>query len=564
MEGQMQTIERHSGSRRGARRRIALLSVLPLAACGAAEAVGGQDPAAVPLYDNLGSYHHEISTSVPLAQRYFDQGLRLYYAFNHAEAIRAFDEAARLDPSCAICRWGTALALGPNINMPMDAASGAAAYATVREALALEDHASAKERALIGALATRYAPVPPADRAGLDSAYARAMAEVAERFPADPEVGALYAEALMDLSPWEYWNRDGSPRPDTPRLLERLERVLSAYPEHPGANHFFIHAVEAVDPGRAVPMAERLAALMPGAGHIVHMPGHIYVRVGRYRDAIQANEHAVHADETYIQDNKPAFGIYTLGYYPHNYDFLAFAASLIGRSRQAIEAAEKVSALIPEEMLRAPGMTLLQSLMSRTLQMRIRFGRWDEIQRTPAPAADLLYARALWHYAQGRALAAAGNARAAEDELTRVRAAAANPELADVRLEFNPAPSVLAIASEVLAAHVAAAWEDYARAIDHLRRAVLLEDELVYGEPPEWSIPVRQELGAMLLQAGRAPEAEATYREELERFPENGWSLHGLALSLAAQGRDAEAAEVEGRFKKAWDGADFELPGHPH
>jgi hypothetical protein len=353
----------------------------------------------------------------------------------------------------------------------------------------------------------------------------------------------------MDLSPWSYWNRDRSPRPDTPVLLAHLEHVLTHHPSHPGANHFYIHAVEAVDPQRALPMAERLAGLMPGAGHLVHMPGHIYVRVGRYEDAIRANEHAVHADETYIQDHNPPFGFYVAGYYPHNYDFLAFAASMIGRSRQALEAAEKMVGLSTEEMMRAPGMTFIQHHRTRHLQMKVRFGRWEEILAEPRPAEDAPHALGLWHYARGRALAARGDLRRAGEELAGLRAAAASPALAEAYLEFNPATAILAIAVEVLAGHVAGAAGDHGTAATHLRTAVELEDDLLYGEPPEWSIPVRQELGAVLLAAGRADEAETAYREDLERFPENAWSLAGLSRSLAAQGRAEEAAEAGRRFE---------------
>lgn len=531
-----------------------LLCLLFAAATGA----GAQD-AGVPLYDDLGDHHYAVTTSVPEAQRYFDQGLRLYYAFNHAEAVRAFGEAARLDPRCAVCHWGTALAYGPNINLPMDSASAVAAYDALRRAQALAEHASPKERALIDALAARYASPPPADRAGLDSAYARAMSEVVERYPDDPEARALYAEALMDLSPWYYWERDGTPRPRTQELLAQLERVIADDPDHPGANHFYIHAVEAVDPERAVPMAERLAGLMPGAGHLVHMPGHIYVRVGRYADAIRANEHAVHADETFIQDQSPAFGVYTAGYYPHNYDFMAFAASMIGRSEQAIHAAERMAEIAPEEMLRAPGMTFLQHHRTRHLQFKVRFGRWDEILAAPAPPEDLPHARGIWHYARGRALAATGDLAGAEAELARLRAVAGDPSLAEARLEFNSPVTVLEIAAEVLAGHVAAERDDFTDAVAHLREAARLEDGMVYGEPPEWTVPVRQELGMVLLDAGRPAEAERAFREDLERFPENGWSLHGLARALRAQGRAAEADAAMERFRTIWRDADVQL-----
>lgn len=492
------------------------------------------DPATVPLYDNLGTHHYAVTTTQSQAQAYFDQGLRLYYAFNHAEAIRSFEEAARLDPACAMCRWGKALALGPNINLPMDSASGVAAWEAVREAMARRHQASAKERALIEALERRYTSVPPADRAGLDSLYARAMGELARRYPADPEIATLHAEALMDLSPWNYW-QDGAPRPDTPEILDRLETVLAMSPDHPGANHLYIHAVEAVAPERAVPMAERLAALMPGAGHIVHMPGHIYIRVGRYEDAIRANEHAVHADESWISDQNPGLGVYTAGYYPHNYDFLAFAASMIGRRGQAIEAAEAMPGLVPEEMLGLPGMTFLQHHRTRHLQMKVRFARWDEIRDTPAPAEAFRHARAMWHYAQGRALAATGDADGAAQSLEHLRAIANDPEVAPLPLEFNTSGQVLGVAAEVLAGYVALARGDHEGAVARLRGAAAIEDAMNYGEPPEWSVPVRQDLGAVLLRIGRYAEAERAFREDLVRFPGNTWSLEGLERSLEGQ-----------------------------
>jgi tetratricopeptide (TPR) repeat protein len=516
----------------------------------------------VPLYDDLGSHHYGITTKVPLAQRYFDQGLRLYYAFNHAEAIRAFAEATRQDTTCAMCYWGIALAYGPNFNASMDSTSGVAAYAAIRQAIEREANATAAEQGLIHALAERYRPVPPADRAALDSAYARAMGEVVRRNAGNPEAATLYAEALMDLSPWEYWTRSGAPRPDTPVLLAQLERVMADSPDHPGANHFYIHAVEAVDPERAVSAAERLAGLMPGAGHLVHMPGHIYVRVGRYLDAIRANEHAVHADETYIRDQHPGFGVYLAGYYPHNYDFLAFAASMIGRSAQAIAAADRMPTLVPADMLRAPGMTFLQHHMTRRLQLRVRFGRWDEILAAPAPPEGLPHARAMWRYARGRALAARGALQEAEAELTQVRATAEDPAVARQRLEFNTSGAVLGIATEVLAGHIAAGGRDFPQAVAHLREAARLEDGLLYGEPPEWTVPVRQELGAVLLEAGRAAEAEQVFREDLKRFPRNGWSLSGLARALRAQSRGQEADSVEVDFREAWSTADIPPPGN--
>jgi tetratricopeptide (TPR) repeat protein len=387
------------------------------------------------------------------------------------------------------------------------------------------------------------------------------MRQVVEQYPRDLDARTLFAESLMDLSPWQYWERDGSPRPHTRELVGQLEKVIAADHAHPGAHHFFIHAVEAVDPQRAVPIAERLATLMPGAGHIVHMPGHIYVRVGRYVDAIKANEHAVHADESYIADQRPALGAYTAGYYPHNYDFLAFAASMIGRAQQSVGSAEKLGSLVPVEMQRAPGMSFTQHHATRHLQMKARFGRWDDILASPAPSEDLPHARAMWHYARGRALAARGDTSGAGAELTLVRAAASRPGAASMRLEFNTSAAVLGVAAEVLAGHVAAKQEDHPRAVQHLREAARLEDALVYGEPPEWSVPVRQDLGAVLLQAGLPADAEKTFREDLARFPENGWSLHGLARALRGQGRIADADEIMTHFRKAWSSADVQLAG---
>ena len=479
---------------------------------GATPQAGGDS---VPLYDNLGTHSYTISSKVPAAQQYFDQGLRLYYAFNHGEAIRAFNEAARRDPNCAICHWGTALAHGPNINAGMDSAAAVQAYAALQRAREHEAHASPKEQALIRALATRYAATPTADRAGLDSAYARAMADVARQHPDDPEIATLYSEAVMDLSPWNYWNKDGSPRTDTPTVLAHLERTIAKYPNHPGACHFYIHAVEAVHPERAVPCAERLAALMPGAGHLVHMPGHIYIRVGRYADAIKANEHAVHADETYIQDQRPGMVPYVMGYYPHNYDFLAFAALMAGRSKQSTDAARKVESLIPQDMLKTPGMGFLQHYWTGPLRLAVRFGSWDEILRAPAPPTDLPYARAMWHYARGTAQLARGNLAAAETDLAQVRAAAKNPALADMTVGFNKAPTILGIAAGVLAGEIAAKRGNHSQAINHLREAARQEDALVYGEPPDWPVPVRHNLGAVLLKAGQPAEAENAYREDL-------------------------------------------------
>jgi len=517
-------------------------------------------PDTPPLYENLGTHRFPITTDSPRAQAYFDQGIRLYYAFNHEEAIRSFREAQRLDPTCAMCWWGEALALGPNINLPMDHEAGRAAWHAVSKAQTLLDSESPLEHALVDALATRYTETPPDERAELDSAFARAMEDVTRRFPGALEARVLFAEALMDLSPWRYWNEDGSPRARTSDLLDALEHVMERAPDHPGACHFLIHAVEAVDPDRAVPCAERLASLMPGAGHLVHMPGHIYIRVGRYADAIAANEHAVHADERWIADQRPGLRVYTLGYYPHNYDFLAFAAAMAGRKTQALAAADRVRELIPEDGLARSDLPFLQHWWARPLQMRIRFELWDEILSDAPPPAAAVHARALWHYARGRALLAQGRTAAAALEADELERVGRDPRLEGLSMEFNTSTDLLAIAWRVLEGLVSEARGATTRAIALLQTAARFEDALVYGEPPEWSIPVRQDLGALLLRAGHPDQAEQVYREDLSRFRDNGWSLSGLAVALRAQGKHTDALEADRRFREAWKGADVNPP----
>ncbi len=519
----------------------------------------------VPLYNNLGDHHYAITTQSPLAQQYFDQGLRLYYAFNHAEAIRAFREGQRLDPSCAMCFWGEALAWGPNINMPMDSASAIAAWqATQRARATIHAATPPQERALIAALGARYASQRTLDRSRLDSAYATALADAVQRFPSDHEIAVLYAESLMDLRPWNYWTKRGTLQPGMQAAIAQLERVIRANDTHPGACHFFIHAVEAEQPERAVPCAERLAALMPGAGHLVHMPGHIYIRVGRYADAIRANEHAVHADEQYIQDRRPAVGMYTMGYYPHNYDFLAFAAAMAGRRSQSLQAADKLAELSASPMIHLPGMTFMQHHATRHLQMRVRFADWQGILATSAPDSALVHARAVWHYARGRAFTATGDIPRATQELVALREASEHPSLRGARLEFNEAPQVLRIAVQVLSGMLASAQGRHADAIAYLSNAVEFEGSLTYGEPPEWSVPTQHELGNVLMAAGRTKEAARAFRADLKHFPMNGWSLQGLERALLAQGKRSEAEQVQAELRRAWGSEGPAGPQHKH
>ena len=504
----------------------------------------------VPLYTNLGSHHKRISTRVPATQQYFDQGLRLVYGFNHAEAIRSFTRAAEFDSTCAMCYWGIALAYGPHINAPMDSVSGVAAYAAAQKALALKSHATAPERAYIEALAQRYAAVPPTDRARLNTLYSRAMERVAHTYANDLDAATLYAESLMDLRPWNYWRPDGTPYPGTNEIVRQLERVISRAPNHPGACHYYIHAVEAVNPQAAVPCAERLARLMPGEGHMVHMPAHIYIRVGRWNDAMQANQHAIHTDEMFIEGQHP-MGVYPLAYYPHNIHFLAFASTMAGRSAQAIEASNTLTSKVNLDAARQVG--LLQEMLPYHALTLTTFGKWDDVLADPLPPADIRFSYAMAYYARGVAHAAKGQwaeAQAALDTVTAIHTA--TPEGADGKTS-------LSIAVHALSGEIATRRGDLDKGINHFRKAAKIEDTGLYFEPPKWYYPIRHSLGAGLLKAGQNAEAEEVYREDLRRFPENGWALFGLAQTFRAQGKNIEAAATEARFRRAWASTDVTL-----
>ncbi|MBI3803221.1 MAG: hypothetical protein HY282_05600 [Nitrospirae bacterium] len=513
-------------------------------------------PAQVPLYNNLGKHHHQITTQSPLTQRYFDQGLRLTYGFNHDEAIAAFKEGARLDPDCAMCYWGAALAMGPNINLPMDLKTEPAAHELAQKALALASKVSKAERAYIEALSKRYAAEPGESRTARDQTYADAMQEVAKRNPNDADAATLFAEAMMDLQPWDYWMHDGEPKGNTKEIVATLESVLKKNPDHPGACHYYIHAVEAsFEPQRALPCAKRLPSLMPGAGHIVHMPAHTYIRVGMYKEAEEANVHAVHTDERYIEDRKPQ-GIYPLAYYSHNLHFLYAAAAMAGRSEVAIRTARDLVGKVPFEMVKE--IPPLEMFTPTAYFALARFGKWEEILKEPAPPAELKYMTGIWRYARGRAFAATGkldDAKAERDAVARL----AEETPADVMINLNPAKSLLQLASNVLSGEIAAREGKTDDAVQALNQAIEMEDQLVYDEPPAWYQPVRQNLGAVLLAAGRPADAEKVYREDLKRNPENGWSLHGLAESLKEQGNTKQAAAEEKRFQKAWTRADVKL-----
>jgi tetratricopeptide (TPR) repeat protein len=518
------------------------------------------DGAGAPLFGDLGALHRPVTTSSELAQRYFDQGLVLTYGFNHAEAIRSFREASRLDPTCAMCFWGEAYALGPNINAPMDPAANSEAWHAIRAALTAAGGATPVERALVTALAARYAADPPADRTRLDRAYADAMRRVARRHPADDDVQVLFAEALMDTMPWDYYRPDGTPKPDTAEAIAALESVMARTPDHPGAIHYYIHAVEpSATPARAEAPADRLRDLVPGAGHLVHMPAHVYLRVGRYHDAAIANEKAAAADESYITQCR-AQGYYPAAYYPHNVHFLWAAASFEGRSAVAIAAADKLDALIPDDAVdRFP---FVEEFLPIGLYARVRFGRWHELLAWPAPPARLRYVTGVWHFARGMALAATGRTADAEREAARVGALARDADLDALEFaSFATAGDLLGIAEDVLGGRIAVERGDFSEATRRLEAAVAAQDALRYTEPPPWYFPIREALGDALLRAGRPVEAEAVFRTQLAKTPRNGWSLTGLVAALEAEGRHADAAAAERERADAWQLADVTLPG---
>jgi tetratricopeptide (TPR) repeat protein len=517
------------------------------------------DGAGAPLFNDLGTHRRPVTTRSALAQRYFDQGLVLTYGFNHAEAVRSFREAQRLDPDCAMCFWGEAYALGPNINKPMDEADAPAAWAAVQGALRAAPRATPQERALVEALAKRYAPEPPKDRAPLDRAYADAVRGVARAYPDDLDVQTLFAEAVMDTMPWAYYEQTGEPKAETQEITGVLESVLARAPDHPGALHLYIHVVEpSATPGRGEAAADRLRDLVPGAGHLVHMPSHIYLRVGRYHDASVANEKAAAADEAYISQCRVQ-GFYPATYYPHNIHFLWASAAFEGRSAVSIEAGRRVVAQVTDAMVAE--LPLVEEFLPVHLYGLARFGRWPEILAAPRPPVDRRYLTGAWHYVRGVALAATGDVGGAGAELARVRAI--RDELAPKAIVFwsGARPDqLLDIGAHDLAGRLEGARGRWARALGPLREAVRLQDALPYTEPPPWYVPEREALGHALLRAGRPAEAEAVYRAQLERTPRNGWSLLGLAESLRAQGRTEEAAAAERERATAWQLADVTLP----
>ncbi|MBL8043648.1 MAG: hypothetical protein JNL86_12095 [Nitrospira sp.] len=516
----------------------------------------GRARAEATLFDNLGTLHHEITTTSELAQKYFDQGLRLVYAFNHEEAITAFTEASRLDPDAPMPYWGVALSLGPNINSAMDAKAETRAADAIHKAAARLVMATPRERAYVEALATRYSSKKSSSRKGRDEAYAKAMRRLASEFPDDVDAAVLFAESMMVLRPWDYWRADGRPQPGTEDIVATLEAALGRDPNHPGACHYYIHAVEASpDPQRALACATRLPSLMPGAGHLVHMPAHIFMRVGRYRDASERNVHAATVDREYLLHH-PLEGNYATGYYAHNLHFLNASLAMEGRSVEAAQVARDLLGKISvDEIAKEPSLEWYAPTLLLTMA---RFGQWGELIRQPPPPKELRFTTGLWHYVRGLAFAATTRFGSAEGELLNLRKSL--KALARVKTtEGKLSRTLLKVAERVLVGEMAARRGEYEAGIQALREALQLEATLPYSEPPFWFQPVRHNLGAVLLLAGRPGDAESVYREDLRLNPENGWALHGLVHSLQAQRKDA--AQEEARLRTAWAQADIALTG---
>lgn len=515
------------------------------------------------LFEGMGKHHRTVTNASPEAQRYFDQGLTWAFSFNHDEAIRSFQEAARLSPDCAMAYWGIALCNGPHINNPaVDEEHSKAAWEALQKAAALQSKASREERALISALTARYAdpsagklPFTPEERAPLDKAYAGAMGKVRAEFPKDNDIGTLYAESMMDLRPWDLWSVKGEPRPETPEIVKTLEEVLASDPNHPGANHLYIHAVEASPHAdRGIAAADRLRTMIPASGHMVHMPGHIDVRVGRWDKAAEQNRRAIEVDSGY-RKLSPKQGFYHI-YMAHNHQFLSWACMMEGRSEESVRAAREMIAGVPSAFIEhSPA--AIDGYLGIPYESMMRFGRWDDMLKEPAPPEVLPITTSIWRFSRAIAYAAKGEIDEAKKEQGVFREAVKKVPPGAI-MAINPAETVLSLADHVLEGEIAFRQGDTEKAIANLTKAVELEDTLRYMEPPDWLVPVRHTLGAVLLNADRPKEAEKVYRDDLVKWPENGWALFGLAQALKAQGSpDADA--VEARFQKAWANADIKL-----
>ena len=551
-------------------RLLGLLGSVALAGCGGdvdsqsstAPAQSLAQRAGAPLFEAMGDYHMPITTADSDAQRYFDQGMVLAFGFNHAESIRSFRAAQTLDPTCAMCFWGEALATGPNINVTsngkaiMASTERASARAAIDQALALMDDVSPKEQDWIRALDQRYDGQADTPRDPLDQAWANALGDMVLRFPNDTTVSSVYAEALMNTMPWDYWGPAGKPKPDTQVVIARLEAVMDADPDHPLALHLYIHVLEAsTNAAKAEAAADRLANLVPGSGHLVHMPSHIYFRVGRYQDSALANIRAAEVDEAYIAQCN-AQGFYPALYYPHNIHFLWASATMQGQSALSLDSARRVVANVRvEQVEQFPTIQFFRTVPMLSL---VRFARWEEILEEPKPYEPFAFARAIWHYGRGVAHAALGDAGAARVELAAIEGL--ESEVDEIFMgNVYPARDLLGIAKSLLRGEMAYRSGDAANAVLAFEEAVALQDALPYTEPPFWYYPTRQSLGAALLAGNRLAEAQAVFEVDLEQYPMNGWSMYGLAEALRRQGDETGAEQMTGRFKTVWQFADVSL-----
>ncbi|NEQ77867.1 MAG: hypothetical protein F6K23_35535 [Okeania sp. SIO2C9] len=512
---------------------------------------------AVPLWNNLGNIHHQITTNSPQAQRYFDQGLTLIFGFNHDEAKRSFQQATKLDSNCAMCYWGIALSVGPNINAPMNQKSIPTAYQAVQKAQKLSPKTTPIEQAYIKALSQRYSAQNLENRQPLDMAYANAMRELSKQYPNDLDAATLFAESLMDLMPWNYWKKNGEPQPLTNEVVKTLEFVLEKNPNHPGAIHYYIHTIEASSyPEKAEKAADILRNLVPASGHLVHMPSHLYLRIGRYHDAASSNQNAIKADEKFLATSQQK-GLYSALYYPHNIHFFWSAASMEGRSQDAINAARKLVDKV--SLLEVKQFPLTEMFLPTPYFSLVQFGKWDEIITESQPSNKLPYTMAMWHYARGIAWVGKGNLENAQFEYQKINNLLQKLQFSGLESANFPVKNLISIANHLLAAKIADLKDKNEEMISEYQTAVKLQDNLPYMEPPYWYYPVRQSLGAALLKLNREKEAELVYRQDLKQHPNNGWSLYGLAESLSAQGKQKEADEVKQEFEKAWLAADIKL-----
>ena len=547
------------------RRLIALVAVLSLAACAPrvetdAELVAR---AGAPLFKGMGEYSRTITTTDPGAQRYFNQGMALGFGFNHAEAIRSFRAAQKLDPSCAMCFWGEALVTGPNINVTakgkaiMSPEEQTAAWTALEKAKAAAASKPEVERDLIEALAKRYSPTPVDDRDPFDHAWAEALGALTRKYPTDDDIAAIYGEAWMNTMPWNYWSDATTPRPEIAPVIAKLEEIIARSPKHPLALHLYIHAMEAsATPQKAEAASDTLLTIAPGSGHLVHMPAHIYYRIGRYKDSVDANAAAAKVDEDYIKQCN-AQGFYPAMYYPHNIHHLWSSATMMGQSKVSIDAARKLADNVSLEQIdQFPTVEFFKTV---PLQSLVQFGKWTEIMAEPQPRADLGFSNAIWRYARGMAFANTGDVKAARNEHAELVKLKANPKVMVLDGNDYPASALLQIADDLLKGEIALAAGNTRAAIASFEAAVAGQDLLPYTEPPFWYYPTRQTLGAALLTDGKAKEAQAVFEKDLEQYPHNGWSTYGLMLALEAQGKTAEAAMHREHFAPIWQFADIEL-----